>query len=225
VVPGPWGEAWLSQPRFDRYLAECRSDRELALATYEWNLRLGHAVLRDAAHFEVALRNAYDSAITARWSGSAHWLTDATSPVQTPLWRQSHGRQVDINRRNRDEIADAVTRAGGANSTSGQVVAELSFGFWRHLADTGHERAVWVPLLHHAWPSGTSRVQIDAATRAINSSRNRAAHCEPMFAITGSRSVLSVYATIINLLTMLNPELASYVHQTSQVPALWANRP
>lgn len=72
TVPGPWVEAWLGQPRFGRYLNECGGDRSLALATYEWNLRLGYALMRDAAHLEVALRNAYDRAVSARWGGSAH---------------------------------------------------------------------------------------------------------------------------------------------------------
>ena len=84
-APGPWVEQWLSPPRFGRYLAECGGDRERACATYEWNAVLAQAISRDIAHFEVALRNAYDQAMRTHWRGAAHWLLDPASPVLAPL--------------------------------------------------------------------------------------------------------------------------------------------
>jgi hypothetical protein len=192
---------------------------------YEWNLKLARAVLRDIAHFEVALRNAYDTAITQRWRGSRHWLMDPSSPVQAPLYRRSHGNRVDINRRNRDVIAEAVARAGGSVARPGGVIAELSFGFWRHLADTGHERTIWIPYLHRAWPSGTSRSQIDAATRLVNETRNRAAHHEPLFGGTPGRGLLHAQQEVVRLLAALLPDLGSYVQQTSTVALLLSQRP
>ena len=76
--PGLWVEEWLSQPRFARYLRECGGDRQRALDTYEWNIRLSHAVLRDTGHFEIALRNAHDRAISSR-CGTAQ-LSGGTGP-------------------------------------------------------------------------------------------------------------------------------------------------
>ena len=224
-IPGSWVEQWLSQPRFTRFLVECGGDRAKALATYEWNLQLANSMLRDIAHFEVGLRNAYDTAISQHWSGLQHWLLDSTSPVKTPLWRRSHGQRVDINRRNRHEITEAIARAGGAGATPGGVVAELSFGFWRHLADTGHERTVWIPYLHHAWGPGASRARIDAATRLINATRNRAAHFEPLFASTPGRGVMDIDRQIVTLSGLLIPNLGVYIQQTSTVAAIFAKRP
>ncbi|MDR1265343.1 MAG: hypothetical protein LBK42_07205 [Propionibacteriaceae bacterium] len=66
TTPGLWVEQWLSRPRFARYLAECDQDRRRALATHEWNVRLGQAVLRDTGHFEIAVRNAFDQAMPPR---------------------------------------------------------------------------------------------------------------------------------------------------------------
>jgi hypothetical protein len=34
------------------------------------------------------------------------------------------------------------------------VVAELSLGFWRYLSVKRHEKHLWVPYLHHAFPAG-----------------------------------------------------------------------
>jgi len=226
-TPGPWVEEWLSQPRFDRYLRECSGDRERALATYEWNVLLAHAFLRDAGHFEVALRNAYDCAIGARWAGSAHWLLDPASPVQRPLWRVVRGKRLDVNTPNRTAITNAVRKTGGsaATVTPGAVVAELTFGFWEHLADAAHEQTLWIPYVYFAWPQGTARRQVDAGTRSIGGLRNRAAHNEPIFTATSSQSLATIHATLIGLVSMLNPDLGAHVRQTSTVSAVLAQRP
>lgn len=65
---GPWVEQWLSAPRFVVYVAAADGDSERALALYEWNAQISAALLRDLAHLEVGLRNAYDRAlvVTAR---------------------------------------------------------------------------------------------------------------------------------------------------------------
>jgi len=225
--PGPWVEDWLSQPRFSRYLLACGGDRQRSLDTYEWNITLAHAFLRDAGHFEVALRNAYDATITSRWGGPTHWLLDPLSPVQRPLWRTVRGQRLDVNTPNRAAIASAVRRAGGsAGSTApGAVVAELTFGFWEHLADAAHEQTLWIPYAHYAWPKGTARPLVDRGTRLIGELRNRAAHNEPIFATTGTRSVASVQATLVGLLSMLSPDLGAYVRQTSAVAAVLIQRP
>lgn len=51
-------EAWLSSPRYKRYLEIAENDDALALELYLWNIGLAQAVLRDVSFFEVALRNA-----------------------------------------------------------------------------------------------------------------------------------------------------------------------
>ena len=57
-----WIDAWLGSPRFQKYVDSCEGDRSRALALYEWNVTLAQALMRDIAHFEIALRNAYDTA-------------------------------------------------------------------------------------------------------------------------------------------------------------------
>jgi len=223
--PGPWVEEWLSRPRFDRYLNDCGGDRPRALAMYEWNISLSHAILRDAGHFEIALRNAYNRAISSRWNGSANWLLDSAFPLRQPLWRTIRGRRLDVNTPNRTSMTDAIRKNGGVTATPDAVVTELTFGFWEHLADAAHEQSIWVPYIYYAWPKRTARSQIDRATHSISSLRNRAAHHEPLFAITGAHSVINVYATIVALLSNLNPDLATYVQRTSTVTATLAQHP
>jgi predicted trehalose synthase len=102
------------------------------------------------------------------------------------------------------------------------VIAELAFGFWRHLADAAHEQTVWMPCLHHAWPRGTARARVDQLTRAVNTIRNRASHHEPLFA---GGLVARVHADMLDLLDLLLPDLAAYVRATTTLPAVLASRP
>lgn len=139
---GPWLELWLSAPRLERYLVAAGGDRARALRLYDWNARISAALLRDLAHFEVALRNAYDGALVAATpAGSVHW-TFASAAVFPPLYRTKRMRggsaqRADINRKPREIVDAAVAAAGGSSASPGKVIANLSFGFWRYLSSKG----------------------------------------------------------------------------------------
>jgi len=177
--------------------------------------------MRDIAHVEVAVRNAYDSVITARWHGAQHWLFDPTSPVLAPLWRTQRGHRADLNARNRATVTDSIRRCGGASAKPGEVIAELSFGF----CDAAHEKMLWVPYLHLAWPKKTSRVALERSWTTINNARNRASHHEPLFGTQPGRDLAAAHREVLCLSTMLIPELGDYIKSTTTVPVILANRP
>jgi hypothetical protein len=220
-----WVENWLSQPRFDRYLIECNGDEERALQLYEWNIRVGHAFLRDASHFEIALRNAYDQAIMKKWHHRLHWLLDPSSPVRRPLWRTVKGKRLDVNAPNRSSIFEAIRKAGGKTATPNRLVSQLSFGFWANLADSAHEQDLWIPYLYYAWPKGTARSKIDQVTHVIASLRNRIAHHEPVFTATGNRSLMHVHPMMIQFLCQLNKDVGKYTRKTSSFTQVVIQRP
>lgn len=89
--------------------------------------------MHDISHFEVALRNAYDAAISASWKGSKHWVLDPNSPLVIPLWRirKSRGlkRGTDVNTFNRKTLDALIHKHGGVQATSGKIISELTFGF------------------------------------------------------------------------------------------------
>ncbi len=222
---GAWLEQWLSEPRFARYLAESGGDRRLALELYEWNLRLGAALMRDVAHLEVALRNCYDQTMCQRWHGDDHWLFDQASPIVAPLWRTRRGQRIDLNARSRRTIREAVLRRGEDSPTSGEIIAELSFGFWRHCTDAAHEKVLWVPYLHAAWPRKTSRTSVERSLTAVNMARNRASHHEPLFGAGPGRDLVTAHRELIRLSGMPLPPLGDYVRESTTVPAILSERP
>lgn len=226
VAAGPWIERWLSPGRFAAYLAVAQGDRDRALALYEWNTQLSAAFMHDLAHLEVCLRNAYDSAITAtRPSTATHWLDDPAGPVRAPLLRTKRlpngvRTKIDINRKPRELVAEARRRCG-MTAPVGKVIAELQLGFWRYLTSAAHEKTLWVPHLHTAFPPGTNRVIVDQKIGELHMARNRAAHHEPLLALP----VAALSADLVWVCALLIPELGQHVQAASQVTALIAARP
>lgn len=218
---GPWVEAWLSATRFAVYLTATGADRARALALYEWNAQLSAALLHDLAHLEVGLRNAYDTALSAHWPGPPHW-TLAGNTVFPPVYRTRDRRRVDVNEKQRESLRHAIANAGGPAVPPGKIVAELRFGFWRYLSSAAHEKTLWVPALHRAFPPGTDRAaHVDGPVGRLHDLRNRVAHHEPLLAV----DVAGRLADVMGLAARLEPELGRHVHATSAVSGLLAARP
>lgn len=222
---GPWVDQWLSPARLARYLTAASADRSEALALYEWNAQVSAALQRDLGHLEIALRNAYDTAATSGRPGQGHWLRDDYNVLFAALWRSKTSRSgvrrpVDVNEKPRRQIAQAL-QAAGAGSQPGKVVAELAFGFWRYLSTSAHEKTLWVPFLHAAFPPGTSRQAVDAAAGRLHELRNRVAHHEPLL----REDLQARHYDLIKVAGWLHPELAGHLSATTTVPALLQQRP
>ena len=223
---GPWIDPWLSTARLSRYLGAAGGDRARALELYEWNAQLSSVFHRDLAHFEIALRNAYDGAAGASWGGTGHWLLNGSTTVFKPLMRTrrlaSGTVKADINKRSREQIREAISKSGGATAaTPGKVVAELSFGFWRFLSSSAHEKTIWVPFLHQAFPPKTVRSNIDGAIGRLHTLRNRIAHHEHLL----NEDVVARSSDLLGIVRSLSPDLENHIASTTQITALVGIRP
>lgn len=235
--PGPWVEQWLSEPRFGVYLTRVGGDRVRALELYERNTRLSAAFMHDLAHLEVGLRNAYDRAITdQRPVGAPHWVFDADALFPPQVATADDGTEIDSNARTREQIVGALVsaaeaerlkmnrtdraanqprRIGPIRPSSGHVVAEFTFGFWRYFTKAAHEKRLWVPYLHHAFPAGASRKTIDQHITKLNDLRNRVAHHEPLNPELARRR----HRELIEVANWLSPELSEYISAHTTCPA------
>ncbi len=207
--------SWLSEPRYSKYLEAACGDDTVALDLYLWNIGLAQAVLKDVSFFEVALRNAYDRAISSTWNGFDHWLFDGESPVRRPILRTNkRGRVNDANRLNRNSI-DHLRNGLRENATADDIVSNLTLGFWAHVTDRNHERDLWIPIIHKAWPKGTDRNDVNNQIAGINEIRNRAAHHEHLFAHAGCRcATLRSCREAASLFAQLEPVAHSYVYKS-----------
>ncbi len=214
-----WITQWLSTPRWEPFLRATRQDTEAALALYEWNISVAMAFLHDAPHAEVLLRNSYNTVLERWWLGDQHWLIDPQSPVNAPLHRMRDGVRIDSNDKNRQSIAEALRRNHTKHVSSEGLVAELPFGFWRHLTDAAHEQVLWIPALHKAFAPRTRRKEIEKHLARINRVRNRAAHNEPFISSRRREEVLHAFRSILKVEALLNPQLTCHTIATSTL--LW----
>lgn len=223
-----WIDEWLGVPRFQRYVSLCDGHRDKAFELYAWNMELGLALLRDISALEVALRNAYDAAISARWNGSNHWLLDFDSPFLRTIIVVQKGQLQDQSYLVRRDILQAVQRAGGARVDPGKIVAELGFGFWTRLTETRFEKQFWVPYINHAYGSRVDRSRVHDDLRNIRLLRNRIAHHEPVFGFPNRNAALEVPAihpAIMRTLHELSGTAAEYIQSTSRVLNIFAAKP
>lgn len=220
---GPeWVIEWLSQPRYDRYLKAAGGDPDRVLPLYQWNAAVSAAALHDLAALEIGLRNAYDRALTtaAAAAGDTEWA-DPDGPLFVPLLRRRGSGQADVNAPLRRALTEA-RRHAGPGLLHGKIVAELTLGFWRYLSTAAHEKTLWVPHLHKAFPPGTQRNHdVNRPVTELARFRNRAAHHEPLL----EQDLPARHGQILALAGLLNPDLRRHLAHTSLLPTLFTTRP
>lgn len=222
-----WIEDWLSAGRFATYLTVSGGSRQRALNLYEWNARLSAAFLHDLSHLEVGLRNACDRQLTAAVvAGDTHWTEPATLLMLLPVVRRrdrASGRQYDANaipRSNVDRARKSASTDKNTPPVPGKIVAEIMFGFWTYLFSDLHEKTIWVPYLHKAFPLGTDRNQLNATLASLRDFRNRVAHHEHI--LSGSEAERR---RIVSVVRLLSPDALAHLVGNSEVSKILAQRP
>ena len=205
----------MSADRLAPYLRAGGGDVELAMELYVWNGRVSASLLRDLGDLEVLVRNAYDHAISTRWTGE--WLVADRFPSFAPMLRG--GR--DTNAVTREMAQRALREAGGQGAPRGKVIANLSFGFWRSLSDRRHEHDVWTPYVRHAFQPGLARREVDSRMEGLRQLRNRIAHHESVLA----RDLIRDVEQLLQLARWISPEVADFMQARSTTAALIHGRP
>lgn len=202
--PPTWVTTWLSPGRLAPYVrAAGVSD---ALDLYHWNCQASSALFELVGWFEVAWRNVVDSAVTSRRpAGQPHWLFDPAF-----LLRPATRAKVQQAIRN-------VQRGGLGHPSPGQVVAELTLGFWRFTTN-GYRNTMWAPYLKSVFPHAPRRPEqrdIDARLLEIIRIRNRIAHHEPVF--SRPAELRQRVTDLLQLGEWINPQAANWWRQHTTI--------
>lgn len=226
----------ITSARLGTYLAVAAGDKAWARALYLWDRELAVAFLADIALLEVALRNAMNERMSARWG--PQWYARVDVPLDDRSCRQ---------------LADAWSRIRG-DRTPDRVVAQCMFGFWTGLLDKGdhvgrpprrvrcdYDVHLWRACLDRAFLGGRAQARADndkwgrsyahQVVGRVNILRNRVAHHEPLingYPLGGQRQRLSAqdgHADCLRLAAMLDRDLHSLLQAHSAVPSILARRP
>lgn len=203
----------LSVERLSSYDLYARGDHAASLRLYEWNTEASAACYATLQAVEVLLRNAIH-----------HQLTLLYRDIGLPgSWLDDQARLLE--QRRLDDIAEARRRVrrNGKPATTGRIVAELPFGFWRYLLAARYEQTLWTPALRHAFPylRPQSRRTIAQRVERLHHLRNRIAHHEPIH----RRNLVADHADMLAVVAAICPYAVGWVATNSTVRQTAARRP
>jgi hypothetical protein len=174
----------ITTTRLTSYMYASGGDPDRARALYLWDREVALALIRDIAILEVALRNSINRELVV---------------LHGQDW---HKKEIGLDARSRNALSIAWSRLGQGKKTSGHLIAQLMFGFWRDLIEPGgyfgrdpmkfkaDYEDLWRRGLHRAFPGGRNEAASEGGkfTRSwtletiavVHATRNRTAHHEPL---------------------------------------------
>jgi hypothetical protein len=218
----PWSfyEQHFAFPRLQHYLAATDGNEAAAMRLYDWNASMSAAFWESLSFLEIALRNAIDMQMTlihARKGRAGHWIFDDSYELGRDTSNPPRNRQpfVDVS------VAISRVRSNKMPISSGQVISELSFGFWHQMVSK-RQSFLW-PDLVAAFPNSPNRSQstVHDPVARLRSFRNRIGHHHRIW----SFDIAGRYADMLTVAGYLDTDLATWIDSQSHVTRLLASRP
>lgn len=201
-------ESVLSAPRLGRYRVADVPDIDTVIE-YLWNLALSEALYPTLGTLEVALRNAIHAGFS--------------EVLGTEMWFYTDGLLEPRQLRDFANARLSLYQRKHRQPTPGQIVAELSFGFWTTLLSQPYHQ-YWAAnkahLLRQVFPNmappANWRHVVHGRCNAIRLLRNRVAHHEPVWRGMhvpgrGSVTLFALHAEIIEAIGWISPSVARSV--------------
>ena len=192
-------EQALSPERLYKYDAWAGGDRATALQLYALNLAVSEAFYTSLHMLEVTLRNAVHSRMSA---------------LHGPLWFQNPAIIHDAKQQG--NITSAIQKLG-PGSTPGQIVAEVTFGFWTGMFDHKNN-ALWGPSLRPIFQAAVplQRKTVAKPLYDIRSLRNRIAHHESIIQL----NLPAIHQELCQILGWLSTDALSWSNQHCRFQAV-----
>jgi hypothetical protein len=209
----------LSPCRIATYVAATGSKQDsdpAALNLYIWNAQVSGAFLTPLHICEVALRNAVDDALSAKYGAAWPWSTAFEKSLPNPL--SGYNPRHDLSHA-RQQFQVAQT---------GKIIPELKFVFWLKMFTGRHDVRIWNQNLFRVFPNldlsravADSRKAIYDALDSIRLLRNRIAHHEPIF----NRALADDFKLIEDIIVYRSKNTAQWMSHHQQVVTLLKLRP
>jgi hypothetical protein len=213
-------EHHFASARLVHYRSECSGDAQRAMQLYEWNTAMSAAFWESLSYLEVALRNAIDrqmQVIHLRKGRSGHWIFDDA---------REFGRDAQGHKKHAypyQDVATAISRVYQNKKpvNAGQVISEISFGFWHQLLSKKQLR-IW-PDLAAAFPASPNRNQatIHDPVSRLRNIRNRIGHHHRIWSL----NIAAHYRDILTVAGYIEPQLATWIDNRSRVAETLQARP
>ena len=213
-------ELHFGQPRLRQYLMSCAGDQQRAMELYRWNTATSAIFWESFTYFEVAFRNAVDRRMCDRHlqlGRSQHWIFDDVCELGRDARGAGKHNQpyVDL------EEAKRRVRRNKKSLDAGQIISEVSFGFWHQLVSR-KQMFLW-PDLASAFPHAPDRRQetVHDPVSRLREFRNRIGHHHRIW----SEDIPGRYEDLLGVASFLDPDLRTFIDRHSRVPTMLAHRP
>jgi hypothetical protein len=191
------------------YLWSSREDEVLAVALFDWNLRLAGAFLEDLAIVEVLLRGAIDEKMRNQFE-----IAGKTGPwYEQDIFMYDHREPLDR------AIKQAHDDARDHEPDHDEVVAAMSFGVWAMLLREVYQKRFW-PYIRDAfahlpptWPK-LKRDFVETRVVDLRDLRNDIAHHRPII----DHDLATSLQGIKTLSGLISPEIQWWLSRRSRVP-------
>lgn len=211
----------VSEPRFRRYVAASRSDRD-AVERYCWKIQLSESLYPTLSILEVSLRNGAHRALSDHL-GTEFWFGSILHP-------RKYQNIADL-------IARITSRAGGP-PTADKVVSEITFGFWLSLFSRRYNAVWWQPhdpllakvIPHHPNIARDTRRHLEITLEYAVALRNRVMHHEAVFqGVTAlnrpRKSVEEIHLELRELVRWISPQADRMLDELDRFPMVFGAFP
>ena len=167
------------------YITKHTDSKSLIIEIHQETLSLNGALMSIVGMIEIALRNTIYQNLNQHFAVK-NWFFYPPAPFE---WRSSEKKKLKkaleyaqeaklfkIKRKYRKTvIRDKIS------VSDDDMIAQLTFGFWKRLYALEYEHYLWKPALRHAFPNTKIiRPNIAKNLEIIYQTRNRLAHHEPV---------------------------------------------
>ena len=208
-------EKSISPARLSTYQIVSGGNTADAIRLYYWNIALGQSLHLPIQTVEVSLRNTISDSIESlfgqQWYSATKFQLILTPWAKKTL-REAVKKTIRNNRRKNKPV------------TAGDVIANLSFGFWRELLKTHYDPHIWKKKLSVAFPNlpaNKSNQDVYNLVDKIIKLRNRISHHEPI--IRGG--LVPLYNSMLDTIGWICLDTRGWVEHHCDFKAIHTNRP
>ena len=224
-----------STPRVNRYYYAASSSKKKAISFYKQNLLVTQAIHPVIGIFEVILRNSIYSALSMYFQDE-DWIINQKDGFMSDSHLLFMGKQSREFRRNdflRREVLKAeqklkmkYSNTPSISITSGNIIAEQSFGFWTNFFEAYHFKILkGKPIqIFRDLPQGVGRKEIFQKLNSIRQFRNRINHNEPICFVDNKFSfseIQTIHQSIYELIKYIDERLIDFVESIDKTDEIF----
>lgn len=209
-----------STERMSTYLAKSGNDELAARFFYLANLKISESLMPLISVLEVTLRNCVHNTLMHKYQRGDWWNADVLNKQEFEESRDKIDRaQKKIYKRTQELSRVQQVKVA-------QIVAEVSLNFWTDLFSASLAHLLWQDLLDGIknFPLDKERRKRKTIGKPLNQIkilRNRVMHHEPILFQGAIPSPHLIYASNIEVLSWLSPEIKQWLAKIDRFPEVW----